>query len=105
MEISLSPIENGTRASLVAASIRDISERLAAAAALRAERDHVTAVIEVLRDGMPEYDTAPGVFVREPHASVSWSATHAEEVLAAPHPPPWWPDEGARRRGGARQAV
>ena len=57
VEISLSPIDTAEGV-LVAASIRDISERVAAASALRAERDHVTAVIESLRDGMLEYDAA-----------------------------------------------
>ena len=56
VEISLSPIHTPGGV-LVAASIRDITDRLAAAAALRLERDHVTAVIESLRDGMLEYDT------------------------------------------------
>ena len=91
MEISLSPIDT-SEGVLVAASVRDISERLAAAAALRGERDHVTAVIEALSDGMLEYDVGEGRFVRVNRAFCELVGYSPDDVLSATHPAPWWPD-------------
>ena len=91
VEISLSPIDT-SEGVLVAASVRDISERLAAAAALRGERDHVTAVIEALSDGMLEYDVGEGRFLRVNRAFCELVGYSPDDVLSATHPAPWWPD-------------
>ena len=92
VEISLSPIET-SEGVLVAASVRDISERLAAAAALRAERDHVTAVIEALRDGMLEYDAGDRA-VRACRTGRSASSSATRPMTSCRRP--------TRRRGGRR---
>ncbi len=104
VEISLSPIETPDGV-LVAASIRDISERLAAAAALRAERDHVTAVIEALRDGMLEYDAGADQYVRVNRTFCELVGRSPDEVLSASHPPPWWPEDERERNEASRMRM
>ena len=92
MEISLSPIDTAEGV-LVVASVRDISERLAAALALRTERYHVTAVIEALRDGMLDSTPTTGRSCASNRTFCEMVGHSPDEVLAATHPPPWWPED------------
>jgi PAS domain S-box-containing protein len=104
VEISLSPIET-LDGVLVAASIRDIGERLAVASALRAERDRVTAVIEGLGDGLLEFDPLAGSFVRVNRSFCELVGYSADDVLAASQPPPWWPEDCRAANLEARRRI
>ena len=84
-------LPDGTFLGHVGASV-DVTEQVEAEAALRAERDHQSAVIEALQDALIESDSH-GRIIGANERFYELTGFTADEVIGADLPYPWWPAE------------
>ena len=75
----------------VGASV-DVTDQVEAEAALRAERDHQTAVIASLQDALIESDNR-GRIISANERFYEMTGSTADEVIGVDLPYPWWPEE------------